>query len=431
MSEKPKRKQQAAPIAGGREAHGGNRGGTDAPPGNTAPDNCNLSCQFLRWGIDSLYLSYPGELAEASESVLKKLKLRAQGPEHEAAEAQIQLGSHVFEVRDKSSGLFAFTLVDGSYMIRVSARRSKKLPMAYVQVSSHVLSYMSPMDIERELRAILAELGNVDAPKVSRVDLFLDFASSMNMENWGREAWVTRAHGVSQYAQDQVFTGWSIGEGGALMARLYHKVLEVDKSGKTYLFGLWREAGWDGVMPVWRLEFEFRRDILTQLQLDGLPSVLGALDGLWSYATTEWLKLTIPSASDQTRSRWLIHPLWMLLADVDWGVPGGPLLRHYTPVRAPGRDWLGARGLSLLASVAAIAGVDDPDKAGDLLLDWISHALGNRYGVSGISLKQGFAEMVAANTRKYNLRLNAQTDEEPQPDDPRFRNEYYRQSKGF
>ena len=47
-----------------RVAHGGNDGGTGAPPSNTAPDNSIPSFQPLRWGIDSLYLSYPGQLAE-------------------------------------------------------------------------------------------------------------------------------------------------------------------------------------------------------------------------------------------------------------------------------------------------------------------------------------------------------------------------------
>ena len=63
--------KQAAPVSGGRGAHGGNRGGTGAPPSNTAPDNCNPSFQPLRWGIDSLYLSYPGELTEGVKVNLK------------------------------------------------------------------------------------------------------------------------------------------------------------------------------------------------------------------------------------------------------------------------------------------------------------------------------------------------------------------------
>ncbi len=112
------------------------RSSAGAPPSNTAPYNCNFTYQPLRWGIDSLYLSYPGELSGKYELELRTLKNIAQGPEHEAAKAQIELCGHFFEVKDKSSGLFAFTLVDDAFMIRLSSGKSKKLPMAYVQVSS-------------------------------------------------------------------------------------------------------------------------------------------------------------------------------------------------------------------------------------------------------------------------------------------------------
>lgn len=397
---------QAAPAGDGPFGADAGRRGTGAPPSNTAPDNCNFNYQPLRWGIDSLYLSYPGELSLEREKELRDLKRLAQGADHEAAKAQIVLGDHVFEVKDKSSGLFAFTLVDGSYMIRVSTRTARHAPMAYVQVRSGLLSFRDVRWIQAELHEVLRALGDVGQPKVSRADLFVDFASDFDMESWGREAWVTKAAAVTQYAQKSTFTGWTIGEGGALMARLYHKQLECQATGKTFLFDLWRRAGWDGELPVWRMEFEFKREVLTQLGLDGLYSVLDARAGLWDYATTQWLKLTQPRSTDKTRSRWPVHPLWMLLASVDWIGDGGPLLRTYEATRAPSRAWLGSRALSLLTSMAAVAGVTDFDRAlAELVLE-ASTTLGQRYGMSGVSVAQVFAELVEVNNRKYNLRLN-------------------------
>jgi len=205
------------------------------------------------------------------------------------------------------------------------------MPMAYVKVSSHYLAHKMPAEAEAHLRSLLYPLGDVSPPKVSRVDLFVDFVSSVDMESWNRNAWVTKASSVSQYAQDQNFTGWLIGAGSALIARLYNKQIEIQKSGKTYLEPLWREAGWDAVQPVWRLEFQFNREVLDQLGLNSLPGVLDNLNGLWSYVTTEWLKLTIPSDTDKTRSRWPIHPLWMDVAPIDWEGNGGALLREYSP----------------------------------------------------------------------------------------------------
>jgi hypothetical protein len=421
---------QAAPVADGRGAPSGNGGGTGAPPSNTAPHNCNPGPYLLRWGVDSLYLSYPGQLSEERDAELRALKSLAQGQPHQAAKAQLALGDHVFEVLDKGKGLFPFILVDGAFRLQLAGCRSKKLPMAYVQVSSGYLAARSVDAIEAELRALLRLLGDAQPPKVSRVDLFADFASTLDMEAWRRDAWVTRASAVSQYAENAAFTGWSIGAGGVLMARLYLKSLECQKSGKSYLFDLWRDAGWDGATPVWRLEFEFRREVLDQLNLDSLPGVLGNLDGLWSYASTEWLTLRMPVESDRTRSRWPIHPLWMALASVDWGTQGGPLSRSFTPSRAPSLEWIGRRALSLVASVASIQGIRSVEGASDALLDQASHALGTLYALSGISLDAGFAEMVEACNRRYNTRLNDQAEDE-EADDPNLQNPYYRAKQGL
>jgi hypothetical protein len=426
-----RKKNLAAHGGDTRGARGGDGGGSGAPPSNTAPDNSTaILCRPLRWGIDSLYLSYPGQLSEAAEAKLRQLKLRAQGQPHEAAEAQLQLGEHVFEVKDKSSGLFAFTLADGAFQIRLAAGRSKRLPMAYVQVSSRLLAHRPAPAIEDELRNLLRELGEVHAPKVSRVDLFLDFASTLDMEGWRREAWVTKASAVSQYAEDSAFTGWSIGAGGVLMARLYNKLLECRKSGKDYLLELWRAAWWDEDTPVWRLEFEFRREVLAQLQLDALPSVLEHLDGLWSYATTDWLTLRQPSETDRTRTRWPIHPLWIELASIDWNSPGGPLSRTFTPTRAPSLTWLGQRSLSMVAAIAAVRGVSSFEDAAVELLHQASNALGDKFYLSGLSTEAGFFEMVEACNRKFNTRLNDQATEADEPE-PLLQNRYYRKKQGL
>ena len=421
----------AAVAFDGRLATGKSDGGTGAPPSNTAPDNSNLAFLPLRYGIDSLYLSYPGQLSERREDELKMLKASAQSAPHEAAKAQLAIEGHVFEVKDKSSGLFAFTLVDRAYMIRLSSRRSKKTPMAYVQVSAGLLACKTVMEIVVELRGILAALGDIENPRVSRVDLFLDFCANVDMESWDRRAWVTKAAEVHQYAEGAMFTGWTVGAGGALMARLYEKTIETRKSGKTYLHDLWRQAGWDGERPVWRLEFEFKREILGQLGLDAVHSVLEHREGLWSYATVEWLRLCNPSDTDATRTRWPVHPLWAALASIDWNGDGGPLLRTYPAHRAPGLDYLGVRALATMASVAAVVSEKSFDAAAKATAAAAWDALARQNGLSGLSNEQYFAEKVEGLVRAYNLRMNAPAAEVPEPVEPVFSNPYYRGKQGL
>ena len=174
------------------------------------------------------------------------------------------------------------------------------------------------------------------------------------------------------------------------------------------------------------MEFQFKREVLAQLGLDMLPKVLEHLSGLWSYATTEWLKLCVPSEADKTRSRWPVHPLWMALASVDWETPGGPLSREFTARRAPSRQWIGAKALSLIASLAAIFGEKTFAVAREELLEEASLALGELQRRTFRSEDAIFCEMRTRYTRLYNLRLNSAAD----PDDDES-NPYYRAKQGL
>ena len=225
-------------------------------------------------------------------------------------------------------------LEDGAFRIQL-AKPSKTVPMAYVKVSSGYLAHVGAMAAEKALYALLVELGAItETANVSRIDLFVDFVTSENIE-WDRRAWVTRAASINSYSVNETFSGWAIGQGGDMSARLYNKILEIQKSGKDYLLDLWAAVGWNPGDPVWRLEFQIKREILTQKGLPKLAQTLSNLNGLWSYATTEWLRLTLPSEDDQTRSRWPVHPLWGFLSSVDWDTDGGPLSKRFSPERSP------------------------------------------------------------------------------------------------
>jgi len=427
------------PQAGEPQAAGG---GADTSPSNTVSDNSKWITPWsfvpLRWGVDSLYLSYRGRLFDATEEALYSLKTAAQSDKPgDVARAQLKLGEHVFEVKDKGSGLFPFVLEDNAFRISLSRTWAKSLPMAYVKISSHFLSASSPAAIEAELRAILEAIGTVEGPPgVSRIDLFVDFISSIDMEGWDRRAWVTRARSINAYAVDDLFSGWAIGLGGPIAARLYDKVLELKKSGKDWLRPLWLAAGWNGEDRVWRLEFELKREVVSQLGLQGLDAVLAALGGLWSYAMTEWLRLTLPSPTDTTRTRWPVHPLWAALAGVDWECDGMPLARTFAPDRAPSHKWVLQQMLGLLYSHMAIRGVSDYGQGKEQLLRELDSFLGERAEWEGAASDALVREQVALRVRRFNLALNV--DEIPNEDrlrttyDERANDatEYRRRSRG-
>lgn len=160
------------------------------PPSNTVPYNCNNEYfKLLRIGVDSLYLSYQGELFPEVKERLTKLKQLVQHPEaDQQAQAQYAIAGHIFEVKDKGSSIFPYVLEDGAFRISLS-KTGKKTPMAYVKLSSRYLCSIKPIEAEKHLRQILTELGTLESSAhVSRIDLCADFVSHENMESWGREA---------------------------------------------------------------------------------------------------------------------------------------------------------------------------------------------------------------------------------------------------
>jgi hypothetical protein len=396
------------PYCAPARADGGPPGAAtrDAALSNTASHKCNQDYfQALRWGIDSLYLNYPGSVLPEVDDRLKALKKFAQSPEaNDHGQAQYQICEHIFEVKDKAPKGFAYVLEDGAFRVQIS--RSSLLPCAYVKVSSTYLAHVGPKRAEEAARRIVDTLIDVrQGPAVSRIDLFVDFASWEDME-WNREAWVTRASSVDSYAEELIFTGWVIGKGSIISARLYHKLVQATKIKATYLFDLWRTAGWDGQTPVWRLEFQLRRELLTQHGLRTLPAVLDNLNGLWGYATAEWLRLTIPSAEDKTRSRWPIHPLWGYLSSIDWETDGAPLSRTYSPARVPKDDYLFSRALSVLVAFMAREGITGLEHGQKAFIGGLQDYYSEKARRMGQGLGDYIAEKLSVKTRQFNTLLN-------------------------
>lgn len=377
------------------------------PPSNTVPNNCNREYfKLLRFGVDSLYLSYPGELLPEVDEELKELKQVAQSTElHEQALAQYPINEHIFEVKSSGKGFFPYVLRDNAFHIQLS--RSRSIPFAYVQLSSAYLTHKAPLDAEKALHQVLKQLGTIEeSANVSRIDLFVDFVTSENMESWDRHAWVTRASAINTYSVEREFSGWMIGAGGVISCRLYNKTLEIKQSRKTYLLELWHKAGWNGYDPVWRLEFQLKREVLTQKGLSKLTEVMDNLNGLWSYATTEWLRLTLPNPEDKTRSRWPIHPLWGYLSSVDWQTDNNPLLPRFSSARIPSNEMIFRGALSSLVSFMAREQITNFDHGfAAYKLAFCQHFDQKSFNL-GLSFDDFIKEKVAIKARLFNTILN-------------------------
>ncbi len=383
-----------------------------APPSNTAPHNSNAQLpdgfRLLRLAVDSLYLSYPGNLKPEVLAAVTKLKALAQSDHpDEQAKAQYPLGSHIFEVKDKGARMFPFVLEDNAYRIQLS-KPGKRVPMAYVKVSAEYLAHKGPVEVGKELQELLAEFGQLTGSSmVSRIDLAADFSSPVVMDSWHRSAWVTRATEIHSYAKDQTFTGWTIGMGGIIGCRLYDKVQEIFHTGKAWVMNQWLPVGWTPGEEVWRLEFEFKREFLKDRGLSSLDSVLDNLDGLWSYATTEWLRLTVPNEADATRARWPTHSLWMALASANWDSAHDVLLDKCSNARNPTELRLITVVLGSLTSFMAMHNIDDRNEGIDRLVGKLYEHYSTVAAKQDLTFDEFLAQRIALKAREFNSAVNA------------------------
>lgn len=389
---------QAADLAAGGVRDAG------APPSITAPANC---IRPLRHGVDSLYLSFPGAIFPSLAVELQGLKLLAQATnENRVAFARIGFGDHELAVLPRGRGRFAFVLEDNWFSIQLSNASAGVLPLAMVQVRSEYLTAVGPEEALAVATALVSEFGTVNGPpKLSRLDLFCDFTTDLALAELPGSHWVKRCKKRSIHEEADAVTGISFGAGNEVSARLYDKTREIEKSGKDYMRGLWTQAGWDGRAQVWRMEFQVRREGLPEPMLETAAQALGLSGNLWRYLSAEWLRLAVPSLSDDTRARWPTHPVWEALSAV-WDVdPDAPPLTRVPKTRLPSDDRLFRHGLSGLTSFMAREGISDYGHGlGEFL-----HAFEHYFEDPAREFPEGLRDFIRRKTRakarRYNVRM--------------------------
>lgn len=375
-----------------------------APPSITAPANC---IRPYRHGVDSLYVSFPGTIDPDLAIGLQECKTMAQASnEHLIAAAGIGIGDHRFVTLPRGRGRFAFVLEDNWFSIQLSNASAGMLPLAVVQIRSEYLTAVGPEEAVAIITKLVEGMGQVSGPpRISRIDLYADFGTDHDLTNLPGNNWVKRSKKRSIHEESDQVTGISFGGGNEVSARLYDKTREILKSGKDYLKPLWGLEGWEEGSQVWRMEFQIRREGLPQAMLGPAAEALGLCGGLWRYLCTEWLRLAVPSDSDDTRSRWPTHPLWEDLSRL-WDIdPESPPLTRVPKSRSPTDDYLFRAGIAGLTSFMAREGIADFGQGlGEFL-----HALEAYYDNPARQFPEGLQDYALRKAklkaRRYNLRM--------------------------
>lgn len=145
--------------------------------------------------------------------------------------------------------------------------------------------------------------------------------------------------------------------GSELFARRYDKLASLEVQGKEYMKEVWKAAGWNEDLPVWRTEFSLSGDFLKHVMHEGKPQdlreaqlFLASLPAVWKYLTHDWLRHCNPS-EDKTVSRWETSDFWCIVQDA-WQAKNA-VVRHHVRLK-PDKDKLTQQIHGCMVSLLAV-----------------------------------------------------------------------------
>lgn len=172
----------------------------------------------------------------------------------------------------------------------------------------------------------------------------------------------------NDYYDKRQLTGYSFGQGGDVSARLYDKTIEIEHTQKAFFKDIWLELGWDGLSPVWRIEFQLRQKPIKEFGLSEPIQLLEELNGVWRYCTEKWLNLRKDNG-DKNRSRWPLAKIWAEMIELDLGQEKRLPTKRIKSETVPSRDWLLMYTLGGLTSYMAANGHDNIEHAFNRFMD--------------------------------------------------------------
>jgi hypothetical protein len=313
-----------------------------------------VTLTILSHGVDSLYLTFQGAVEPALLDALESLKSEAQATSRPAP--IFFEDGRAMVVLPSGNGFYRYTIHCTDFDVFVA--RGEHVPPVYVRLSSLYLHSVGALEAAGEVRGFVAAClaaSNAE-PTTSRIDVYADFQGWQPRPD-DLDRFVTRSvrnHAYYEPAEEAHrglrLTGFRFGK-DQLVARLYDKTAEIEQGGKHWMRDVWGDR-LDPNRPVWRLEYQFRREAIADFNLRGVDEVLSCLSDLWRYGL-EWLSLR-ERTFDRQRGHWPVALEWRALAHAEPSAPLSGVLRRRWRER---QELLIIRGLAgYLTSFAALRG---------------------------------------------------------------------------
>lgn len=347
-------------------------GGPAAPTGEAVSTTCLApftiipSWQFLACGVDSLDLSIGIEWGPDWGIVsggLERDKQRAAGT----------LGVLSADCRYiiRPSGKppsFAWHLEWPEFHLFLGKSETPKgsTPNGLVAINSKALWSLGVRGVVELVRNEITRFGgSVLGFKPSRCDLSADFLipNDLTLD-------LLLTHRVPSHLQhSQHLTGnrletfYQGAKKSPIQLRIYDKGLEVAHEGtKLWFLDVWKVSS---LSHVWRVEFQLRRQVLRQFNLDALEDLEQSLGGLWKYLTEEWFSLRVPDDSNTTRRT--VLPWWQAVVECGTNFGDMTTLQRSFEGEPADSSWYVSHCSGCLPSFAACEGLSTFEDAAALL----------------------------------------------------------------
>ena len=289
--------------------------------------------------------------------------------------------------------LYPYVLRSGDISLLLSSREGDStIPNCKIEFGS-VSSHNDVFGTYKRLLKWLTVYGfTVRKEVVSRVDLACDCIGTPIADTFvsSPERWITHARKFNIYFMDWNLTGVMLGS-GSMALRVYDKALELrkDSSKAMFFYELWDLSLTDASeIPVTRVEFQFRRDILKQfaVPVNTVHDLQKNLDTLWQYACTKWARLSDSPVDrkNNNHQRSESSSFWKQIQSVIFNFPSFPNKR-IKGIVSKNLKALRAQARGCLLNVAAASGHDPDDFFGiiatvqDVVSQDFSEFMSDRY----------------------------------------------------
>ncbi|WP_432797236.1 hypothetical protein [Poriferisphaera sp. WC338] len=297
-----------------------------------------------------------------------------------------------FAVKQHGAGGYAYLLDSAEMTWKVGDHYDPgNRPSVVVEMRSEYLWMSGPDEAVKRLRRIVSYAGGeVKALKVSRVDLCCDILMPSREFSIGafKRGAVTRARKQSPHMESWELQTMQIGR-GVILCRAYDKPAEImQQSHKWWLFAMWglvpEQVGFREPVPgqddiravkradcdlkVIRVEFQLRREALSELGIDDFDDLMILQSNLWAYLTGSktgkgkyenkraWLRMVDDRTKHHTMQK--VRGWWAVVqSGVDGSQQAKPLIRAKKV--STDRSQLQAQLFGLWKSLLAVDGEGD------------------------------------------------------------------------